>query len=140
MVVLKWFGQKGMTDTSGYVLTDIGIASIGVSGDLSPIQSHLQAIKQSEGKYWGFSLDEKDGEVVIAAYHRDIATSGSWLDVTSIFLYSSSSPDIENSWVLTDDVVSNIDIKPQEGNACRGNWSELYPHTLSRNTKMISLD
>ena len=87
--------SKGITDASGYILSDIGIASIGVSGDISPIQSHLQAIKQSEGKYWGFSLDEKDGEVVIAAYHRDIATSGSWLDVTSIFLYSSSSPDIE---------------------------------------------
>ena len=122
--------SKGTTDASGYILSDIGIASIGVSGDISPIQSHLQAIKQSEGKYWGFSLDEKDGEVVIAAYHRDIATSGSWLDVTSIFLYSSSSPDIENSWVLTDDVVSNIDIKPQEGNALAVGIGVNYIHIL----------
>ena len=37
--------SKGITDASGYILSDIGIASIGVSGDISPMDTYDQYLK-----------------------------------------------------------------------------------------------
>ena len=108
---------KRNTDDLGYVLTDIGMASIGYVGDMSETHSKMVALKQSEGLYWGLDLAERDGKVVLAGYHRDISTGGSWQDMTDIFLVSSENPDLTYGWTITEGVVVDVDIKPQDGNS-----------------------
>ena len=95
-------------------MTDIGMASIGMLGDMSSTSSHLTPLKLSEGSYWGLDLATKGDELVLAGYHRDIVTGGSWNDLTNVFMiynddYKSS------SWTVKMNVLSDIDIKPQDG-------------------------
>ena len=111
-VHLAW--TKRFTDQQGYTMTDVGMASIGMLGDMTTKSSHLTPIKQSEGSYWGFDMAVNGDEIVLAGYHRDILTGGSWNDLTNIFMihnddYKSS------SWTTKMNVLSDIDIKPQDG-------------------------
>ena len=45
----------------------------------------MTPLKLSEGTYWGLALAQNEERMVLAGYNRDIATSGSWQDSTSIF-------------------------------------------------------
>ena len=95
-------------------MTDVGMASIGMLGDMSSTSSHLTPLKLSEGSYWGFDLATNGDEIVLAGYHRDVVTGGSWNDMTNVFMiynndYRSS------SWTVKMNVLSDIDIKPQDG-------------------------
>ena len=105
---------KRTTNQQGYTMTDIGMASIGMLGDMSSKSSHMTPLKLSEGSYWGFDLATNGDEIVLAGYHRDISTGGSWNDLTNVFMiynddYKSS------SWTVKMNVLSDIDIKPQDG-------------------------
>ena len=111
---LAW--TKRFTNQQGYTMTDIGMASIGMSGDKSSTSSYMTPLKLSEGSYWGFDMSSNDDEIVLAGYHRDIVTGGSWNDLTNIFMiynddYKSS------SWTTKMNVLSDIDIKPQDGDS-----------------------
>lgn len=111
-VHLAW--TKRATTQQGYTMTDIGMASIGMLGDLSSKSSHMTPLKLSEGSYWGFDLATNGDEIVLAGYHRDISTGGSWNDLTNVFMiynddYKSS------SWTVKMNVLSDVDIKPQDG-------------------------
>jgi len=113
-VHLAW--TKRTTTQQGYTMTDIGMASIGMSGDLSSKSSHMTPLKLSEGSYWGFDLATNGDEIVLAGYHRDILTGGSWNDLTNVFMihnddYRSS------SWTVKMNVLSDVDIKPQDGDS-----------------------
>ena len=63
-VHLAW--TKRFTDQQGYTMTDIGMASIGMLGDLSSKSSHMTPLKQSEGSYWGFDMSVNGDEIVLA--------------------------------------------------------------------------
>ena len=106
---------KRFNDGQGYTMSDLSMASIGVQGDMSTPSSHLQPLKQSEGSYWGLDLSEKDGEVVLAGYHRDILTGGSWNDVTNIFILQNEDATSSSSWITRMNVLNDVDIKPQNG-------------------------
>jgi subtilisin family serine protease len=107
--------NKRFTDQLGYTMTDLSMASIGAQGDLSGEDSFLTPLKQSEGYYWGLDLSERDGEVVLAGYHRDISTSGSWMDVTNIFMVHNENAISGSSWTQRMNVLNDIDIKPNDG-------------------------
>ena len=113
-VQMAW--TKRFTDQQGYTMTDIGLANIGVAGDLRDITSHLTPLKQSEGSYWGFDMAVNGDEIVLAGYHRDILTGGSWNDVTNIFMLHNNDWK-SSSWTTKMNVLSDIDIKPQDGDA-----------------------
>ena len=114
LVQAAWTENK--LSQSGYLLTDISMTSITSSGETTSIQSHMTPIKLSEGRYWGLALTQNDERMVLAGYHRDIATGGSWQDSTSIFVMISDTPQVESSWSLSN-VLYNIDIKPSEGDS-----------------------
>ena len=99
----------------GYTMTDIGMASIGVKGDLSGYSSHLIPIKQSEGKYWGLDLSERENEIVLAGYHRDLATGGSWMDITNVFMIRNNDAKTNAGWQTRMNVLTDVDIRPQNG-------------------------
>ena len=90
----------------------------------------MPAIKLSEGSYWGLALTEYDGDMVLAGYHRDISTSGSWQDITSIFTIVSSNPDSPSSWNTPNIVLSDIDIRPSQGDQLAVGMGEENLHIL----------
>ena len=114
-VHLAW--NKRFDDQLGYTLTDVGMSSIGLLGDMSTVTSHLTPLKQSEGNYWGFDLSSRGDEIVLAGYHRDILTGGSWNDITNIFMIHNDNAKSSTGWTTKMNVLSDIDIKPQYGDA-----------------------
>ena len=114
----------------GYTLTDIAMTSLSAEGKMTAKHYHMQPLKLSEGSYWGLSLDEYDGTVVLAGYHRDISTGGSWQDVTSIFTLISDSPDRGSSWGSEVIVIADIDIKEDEAQPLAIGLGEEYLHIL----------
>jgi len=126
-VHLAW--TKRFTDQQGYTMTDVGMASIGLLGDKSQTSSHLTPLKQSEGSYWGFDLAVRGDEIVLAGYHRDILTGGSWNDITNIFMIHNNDAK-SSSWTTKMTVLSDIDIKPQNGDALAVGIGEEEIHLL----------
>ncbi len=113
MIQMAWTRRTMSED--GYTLQDLGIAALTLSGQMTPVQRELTPLKLSEGSYWGLDIAENNGEVVIAGYHRDISTGGSWLDLTSVFTMISNSPDRSGSWTGPTVVATDVDVLPSAG-------------------------
>lgn len=113
MVQMVW--TRRTTSEDGYTLQDLGIAALTLGGQMTPVQRELTPLKLSEGSYWGLDVAEREGEVVIAGYHRDISTGGSWLDLTSVFTMISERPDLANSWSGPTVVATDVEIMPSKG-------------------------
>ncbi|HIH53273.1 MAG TPA: S8 family serine peptidase [Candidatus Poseidoniaceae archaeon] len=128
MVQLAWTRRTMSED--GYTLQDLGIAALTTTGQMTPVQRELTPLKLSEGGYWGLDVAERNGEVVIAGYHRDISTGGSWLDVTSIFTMVSERPDLSGSWDGPFVVQSDIDVLASQGDPVSVAISEDRLHVL----------
>lgn len=114
----------------GYTLTDLSLTSLTRLAETTPVIHQMPAIKLSEGSYWGLALTEYDGDMVLAGYHRDISTSGSWQDITSIFTIVSSNPDSPSSWNTPNIVLSDIDIRPSQGDQLAVGMGEENLHIL----------
>ncbi len=114
LVYAAWTENKLSQD--GYFMTDISFTSITSAGETTSIQSHMTPLKLSEGKYWGLALTQNGDRMVIGGYHRDIATGGSWQDITSIFVLISDTPQVKSSWSYSQ-VLNGIDIRPSQGDS-----------------------
>ncbi len=122
--------SKRFTDQLGYTMTDLSMASIGAQGDLASESSYMTPLKQSEGYYWGLDLAERKGEIVLAGYHRDISTSGSWMDVTNIFMLHNEDYNSNSGWVKHMNVLNDVDIKPNDGDPLAVAIGESQIHLL----------
>ena len=127
LVYAAWTENKLSQD--GYFMTDISFTSITSSAETTSIQSHMTPLKLSEGKYWGLALTENDERMVLGGYHRDIATGGSWQDITSIFVLISDSPQVESSWSYSQ-ILNGIDIRPSQGDSLAIALGEENLHVL----------
>ena len=114
----------------GYILTDIAMTSISAAGKTTPKHYHMPSLKLSEGSYYGFTFDQYGGTMVLAGYHRDLSTSGSWQDITSLFVISSPTPDRGSSWTTPITVLSDIDIRPADAQPLAVGFGEEYLHLL----------
>ena len=114
----------------GYTLTDLSMTSLTRLAEATPSVTLMPAIKISEGSYWGLALSEYNDEMVLGGYHRDISTSGSWQDITSIFTLVSENPDSPSSWNAPNVVLSDIDIRPSQGDALAMVMGEENLHIL----------
>ena len=128
LVQVAW--SRRSLSLEGYILTDIAMTSISAAGKTTPKHYHMPALKLSEGSYYGFTFDQYDGTMVLAGYHRDLSTSGSWQDITSLFVISSTSPDKGNSWTSPLTVLSDIDIRPGDAQPLAVGLGEEYLHIL----------
>ena len=128
LVQVAW--TRRSLSVEGYILTDIAMTSISAAGKTTPKHYHMPALKLSEGSYYGFTFDQYDGTMVLAGYHRDLSTSGSWQDITSLFVISSPSPDKGNSWTNPLTVLSDIDIRPGDAQPVAVGLGEEYLHLL----------
>lgn len=128
LVQLAW--TRRSLSLEGYVLTDIAMTSISVAGKTTPKHYHMPALKLSEGSYYGFTFDQYDGTMVLAGYHRDLSTGGSWQDLTSIFVLSSPTPDRGASWGNAMTVLVDIDIQPADAQPLAVGLGKEYLHIL----------
>ena len=128
LVQVAW--TRRSLSLEGYILTDIAMTSISAAGKTTPKHYHMPPLKLSEGSYYGFNFDQHDGTMVLAGYHRDLSTSGSWQDITSLFVISSTSPDRGNSWTSPITVLSDIDIRPGDAQPLAVGLGEEYLHLL----------
>ena len=97
------------TSMDGYTMTELLFTTVDEKGQSSAIQKLMPALKHNEGEYWGLTITSDDSQVVIAGYHRDISTGGTYQDLTSLFLLSTNTPSNPDSWLLTRNVLSSID-------------------------------
>ena len=119
----------------GYTLTDLSMTSLTRLAEANPTVSLMPAIKISEGSYWGLALSEYEGEMILGGYHRDISTSGSWQDITSIFTLISENPDSPSSWSAPNIVLSDIQIRPSQGDGLAMAMGEENLHILYQETR-----
>ena len=120
---------ENVLSQQGYFLSHIAMTSITSAGETTEKQTHMTALKLSEGRYWGLDMAKKGDRIVLAGYHRDIATGGSYNDITSIFVLMSDTPHIQSSWSFSY-ILSNIDIKPSQGDSLAIDIGEENMHIL----------
>ena len=101
------------TDTFGVTLSTISFSAVDLSCTSTDPIDLMAPLMLAEGNYWGIDLEVKDGEALIAGYHRDLFTGGTYDDITSIFLLAAISPLDDESWNLTEEVIP--DLKPPLG-------------------------
>jgi subtilisin family serine protease len=106
-----------VVNQQGSSLNDVAMTSFSETGQMLPVHHHLTPIKISEGQYWGLDITEEDGLYALSGYYRNISTSGSWSDTTSIFSIQSSTPDFKENWSSPINHLVNIDIHPDEGDS-----------------------
>ena len=128
LVQVAW--TRRSLSVEGYILTDIAMTSISSGGKTTPKHYHMPALKLSEGSYYSFAFDQHDDTMVLAGYHRDLSTGGSWQDVTSLFVISSTSPDKGTSWSNPITVLSDIDIRPGDTQPLGVGLGDEYLHLL----------
>jgi len=128
LVQVAW--TRRSLSAEGYILTDIAMTSVSAGGKTTPKHYHMPPIKLSEGAYYGFTFDQYDGTMVLAGYHRDLSTSGSWQDITSLFVISSATPDKGNSWSNPVNVLSDIDIRPADAQPLGVGLGEEHLHII----------
>ena len=128
LVQVAW--TRRSLSLEGYILTDIAMTSISAAGKTTPKHYHMPALKLSEGSYYSFTFDQHDDTMVLAGYHRDLSTGGSWQDVTSLFVISSTSPDRGTSWSNPITVLSDIDIRPGDAQPLGVGLGDEYLHLL----------
>ncbi len=75
-------------------------------------------------------MAERNGEVVVAGYHRNISTGGSWLDVTSVFTMVSQRPDLSGAWDGPFIVHTDVDVLASQGDPVSVAISEERLHIL----------
>ena len=73
--------------------------------------------------------------MILGGYHRDISTSGSWQDITSIFTLISENPDSPSSWSAPNIVLSDIQIRPSQGDGLAMAMGEENLHILYQETR-----
>jgi len=110
VVTVVWSRQY--LDDNGFSRQTVSYTTIDRTCQMTPKQDLMPGLLTSEGTYWGFDLDQYGDRVIIAGYHRDLFTGGSYSDLTGVFLIWTDSPLSAEEWSLTNNVLLNLDILP----------------------------
>ncbi len=97
-------------DASGYFRQTVSYTTLDSSCQMTPVQDIMPPLLLSDGKYWGLDMDVRESEIMIAGYHRDIFTSGTQQEITSVFILSSDAPTKGSDWSLNPSAVSELDL------------------------------
>ena len=97
-------------DTSGYLKQTVSYSTIDSACEMRPIQDLMDPILLSDGKYWGIDIDVDGTKLLVAGYHRDLLTGGTFQDLTSIFILEADAPTSSSDWRLTPNAISDIDV------------------------------
>jgi hypothetical protein len=108
---------RRIQSADGYTLHDVAFVTVDKRGKTSQVQSLTTPLKISEGSYWGLSMAFDGDLLILAGFHHDIATGGSYQDITNLILLSTTNPSSAESWVLSPVIIPHIDISSHQGSA-----------------------
>ena len=111
IVTVAW--TRSYLDENSFIRSTVSYTTIDRTCQDTPRQDLMPGLLTAEGTYWGLGLDQKDDTVVLAGYHRDLVTGGTYQDITSIFLIETDSPLSADDWSIHRNVVLDIDMYPR---------------------------
>jgi subtilisin family serine protease len=100
---------RRLLDQYGATVTTLSFSTVDLSCTNTEVMDLMPELMLAEGAYWGIDLEVEEGKALIGGYHRDLFTSGTYDDVTSIFMLDSSTPLDSESWQLTREVIPVIE-------------------------------
>ncbi|MCS5534458.1 MAG: hypothetical protein NZ802_01250, partial [Candidatus Poseidoniales archaeon] len=111
IVTVAW--TRSYLDENTFIRSTVSYTTIDRTCQMTPRQDVMPGLLSAEGTYWGLGLDQRDDTVVLAGYHRDLVTSGTYQDITTIFLLETDSPLSADDWVLHRNAILEIDLYPR---------------------------
>ena len=128
--------SEGLDDDSVVTLL-ISYTTIDRTCQMTPRQDKMPGLLSAEGTYWGLGLDQRDDNVVIAGYYRDMVTGGTYQDLTSIFLIETDSPlsASPEDWEIRRNTVLDIDMYPRSASPIQVEIGKDDIHILHQNIR-----
>ncbi|MDE0574882.1 MAG: S8 family serine peptidase [Candidatus Poseidoniales archaeon] len=111
IVTAAW--TRSYLDENTFIRSTVSYTTIDRTCQMTPRQDVMPGLLSAEGTYWGLGLDQRDDTVVLAGYHRDLVTSGTYQDITTIFLLETDSPLSADDWVLHRNAILDIEMYPR---------------------------
>ena len=133
IVTVAW--TRSYLDADAFMRSTVSYSTIDRTCQMTPRQDLMPGLLTAEGTYWGIGMDQSHGEVVIAGYHRDLFTSGSYQDTTSIFLVETESLYSADDWSIARNVVLDIDLHPRSAPAIEVEIGDEDIHLLHQNMR-----
>jgi hypothetical protein len=100
---------RRLIDQFGATVTTLSFSTVDLSCTNTEVIDLMPELMLAEGTYWGIDLEVDDGKALIGGYHRDLFTSGTYDDVTSVFTLDSNTPLDSESWRRTREVIPVIE-------------------------------
>jgi DNA-directed RNA polymerase subunit RPC12/RpoP len=122
-------------DNQGYFKQTISYSRIDATCEMDPVQDLMEPISLSDGKYFGIDIDVKGTEIIVAGYHRDISTGGTFKDLTSVFLLTSDYPITSDDWDYTPNVIDEIEISMYDSDPVTVELGEEFTHILYQSNR-----
>jgi subtilisin family serine protease len=122
-------------DNDGYFQQTVSYSTIDATCTMTPIQDLMEPILLSDGKYFGIDIDKQGDELLVAGYHRDITTGGTFQDQTSIFLLSADAPTKSSDWRYTPNVIGEIEISSSVADPLVIEFGEEGAHLLYQSVR-----
>tara|TARA_B100000900_G_scaffold407171_1_gene419416 strand:- start:86 stop:4837 length:4752 start_codon:yes stop_codon:yes gene_type:complete len=122
-------------DNQGYFKQTISYSRIDATCEMDPIQDLMDPISLSDGKYFGLDIDVKGTDIIVAGYHRDISTGGTFKDLTSVFLLTSNYPISSDDWDYTPNVIDEIEISMYDSDPVTVELGEEFTHVLYQSNR-----
>ncbi len=101
---------RRFVDDFGLTLHTVSFTTIDSSCTISGITDLMTPLSLAEGKYWGLDMDIRSDTVAVAGYHRDLATLGTYDDITSVFVLDSDTPADADGWRLSREIIPLVEV------------------------------
>ena len=101
---------RRFVDDFGLTLHTVSFTTIDSSCTITEIIDLMTPLSLAEGKYWGLDMDIRSDTVAVAGYHRDLATMGTYDDITSVFLLDSDTPAETEGWRLSREIIPVVEV------------------------------
>ncbi|MEE2747913.1 MAG: S8 family serine peptidase [Candidatus Thermoplasmatota archaeon] len=111
IVTVAW--TRMYLDENSFIKSTVSYTTIDRTCQMTPRQDLMPGLLTAEGTYWGLDLDQKDDTVVLAGYHRDMVTGGTYQDITTIFLIETDSPLSTDNWEIHRNSILDIEMYPR---------------------------
>ena len=133
IVTVAW--TRSYLDDNAFIRSTVSYTTIDRTCQMTPRQDLMPGLLSAEGTYWGLGLDQRDDTVVIAGYHRDLVTGGTYQDLTTIFLIETDSPLSADDWLIHRNTVLDIDMYPRSASSIQVEVGKDDIHILHQNLR-----
>jgi subtilisin family serine protease len=133
LVTVAW--TRTYLDSNNFYRSTVSYTTIDRYCGMTPKQDLMPGLLAAEGTYWGLGIDQVEDRVIVAGYHRDLVTNGTYQDMTSIFLLDTESPLSSTSWSLSRNVILDIEMYPRTTPEIEVEIGQEHIHLLYQNIR-----